>query len=80
MCFVYVLRSRKNNKRYIGYTTRDVQNRLSEHNAGSNKWTKQNGPFELVYADNCLNTKKAKELEKFLKSGQGRQCLDELGI
>jgi len=80
MCFVYVLRSKKNNKRYIGYTTKDVQKRLLEHNTGCNQWTKQNRPFELVYADSCLNMKEAKEIEKFLKSGQGRQCLDELGI
>lgn len=80
MCFVYVLRSKKNNKRYVGYTSKDVQKRLLEHNIGSNQWTKQNGPFELVYANECLNVKEAKESEKFLKSGQGRQCLDELGI
>jgi len=80
MCFVYVLRSKKNNKRYIGCTSRDVQQRLSEHNSGSSQWTKHNGPFDLVYADSCLSIKEAKEFEKFLKSGQGRQCLDELGV
>ena len=80
MCFVYVLRSKKNNKRYVGYTTKDVQKRLSEHDNGTNQWTRQNGPFDLVYADKCLSIREARELEKFLKSGQGRQCLDELGI
>jgi len=80
MCFVYVLRSKKNNKRYIGYTSRDIQKRLREHNLGSNKWTQHNGPFELVYADELLDERTAKEFEKFFKSGQGRQCLDELGI
>jgi putative endonuclease len=77
---VYILRSKKNNKRYIGYTARDIQKRLSEHNRGYNKWTRQNGPFELVYVDECLDIKESRKLEKFLKSGQGRQCLDELGI
>jgi len=80
MCFIYVLRSKKNNKRYIGYTSKDVQTRLQEHNSGCNQWTKQNGPFNLVYADALLDVKEAKELERFLKSGQGRQCLDELGL
>ncbi len=80
MCFVYVLRSKKNNKRYIGYTAKDVQERLSEHNSGCIQWTKHNGPFELIYADKCLDVKEAKEIEKFLKSGQGRQYLNELGI
>jgi len=77
---VYVLRSKKNNKRYIGYTSRDVQQRLLEHNKGANQWTKQNGPFDLVYAHKLASIKEAKEFEKFLKSGQGRQCLDELDI
>ena len=80
MCFVYVLRSNKNNKRYIGYTGQEVQKRLREHNAGANAWTKQNRPFDIVYVHPCLDTKEAREWEKFLKSGQGRQCLDELSI
>jgi len=80
MCFVYVLRSRKNNKRYIGSTSRDIQERLSEHNFGSKGWARNNRPFELVYADELPDIKTAREFEKFLKSGQGRQCLDELNI
>jgi putative endonuclease len=80
MCFVYVLRSIKNNKRYVGSTSKDVLERLAEHNRGSGRWTKYNGPFNLVYADQCSSSKEAREFEKFLKSGQGRQCLDELGI
>lgn len=80
MSFVYVLRSKKNSKRYIGCTSRDVQERFSEHNNGSSQWTKLNGPFELVHAQECCGMTEAKGLEKFLKSGQGRQCLDELGI
>ena len=80
MCFVYVLRSKRNNKRYIGSTGKDVQHRLVEHNSGSNQWTRQNGPFRLVYVDYCLDLKEARKKERFLKSGQGRQCLDELNI
>ncbi len=78
MCFVYVLRNKKTIK--DGYTNKDVQTRLLEHNSGCTQWTKRNGPFELVYADKCLDIKEAKEIERFLKCGQGRQCLDELGI
>jgi putative endonuclease len=80
MFYVYVLRSKRNGKRYIGYTSRDVQKRLYEHNRGDSKWTSGNGPFELIYADDFITVKEAKEVEKFLKSGQGRQCLDELEI
>ncbi|MFB3919741.1 MAG: GIY-YIG nuclease family protein [Candidatus Velamenicoccus archaeovorus] len=80
MCFVYVLRSIKNRRRYVGHTSRDVQARLAEHNNGHNQWARQNGPFVLSYADECATAKEAQIFERFLKSGQGRQCLDELGI
>ena len=80
MACVYVLRSKRNNKRYVGCTSRDVQERFAEHNNGSSQWTSLNGPFELVYVQEYCDIKEAKELEKFLKSGQGRQCLDEFGI
>jgi putative endonuclease len=80
MYYVYVLRSQKNGKRYVGYTAKEIEVRLKEHNYGSNQWAKQNGPFELAYADEFSNKKEAIDWEKFLKSGQGRQCLDELSI
>jgi putative endonuclease len=80
MCYVYVLRSLKNNKRYVGYTTRDIWQRFDEHNQGYSKWSNQNKPFELKFAQECESSSDARKLEKFLKSGQGRQCLDELKI
>ena len=52
MFFIYILRSEKNNKRYVGYTSKRVQQRLAEHNAGrTNKWTRQNRPFKLLPID-----------------------------
>ena len=77
---MYVLRSEKNGKRYIGFTSKDAGERLLEHNSGSCQFTRRNGPFKLIYADSFENSRDAREAEKFLKSGQGRQCLDELGI
>ncbi len=72
MHYVYVLRSIKNNKRYLGYTSKSVLTRLAEHNSGTNRWTRQNGPFELVYLDEFASIEEARDVEKFLKSGQGR--------
>jgi len=80
MYSVYILRSRRNCKRYVGFTGKDVQERLKEHNSGSCRWTSRNGPFDLVYTDKFSTKEEAKEFEKFFKSGQGRQCLDEIGI
>lgn len=77
MFYVYAIKSLKNNKRYVGYTSKDVLARLYDHNTGSNKWTRANGPFELVHSEPYDTKKEAIKREKFLKSGQGRKWLDE---
>lgn len=77
MFTVYVLRSLKDNKRYVGHTSKDAFIRLKEHNRGCNKWTRQNGPFKVLYAEMYKNKIEAIKREHFLKSGQGRKWLDE---
>ncbi len=76
MYYIYVLRSLKNQKRYVGYTLKDVFQRLKEHNNHSSKWTKQNGPFRLIYFEEHNIKTEAIKRERFLKSGQGRKWLD----
>ena len=78
MFAVYVLKSLKNNKRYIGQTSKDALNRLKEHNTGSNQWTRHNGPFQITHAEYFETRNEAIKREHFLKSGQGRKWLDEL--
>lgn len=75
---VYVIKSLRNGKRYAGYTSKEVLVRLKEHNSGSNKFTKQNGPFDMYYSETCEGKTEAIQREKFLKSGQGRKFLDSL--
>jgi putative endonuclease len=77
MYTVYVLKSLKNEKRYVGYTSKVAEERLKEHLQGSNKWTKQNGPFELVYQEEWEDKTQAIRRENFLKSGRGRAWLDQ---
>lgn len=77
MFYVYVLRSLKNRKRYIGYTSKDVHIRFDEHSSGTNRWTRQNKPFRLVYFERFQTKSEAMKRERFLKSGQGRKWLDE---
>ncbi|MBI3589680.1 MAG: GIY-YIG nuclease family protein [Candidatus Liptonbacteria bacterium] len=50
MYCVYVLKSTKDGRLYIGVTN-DLKRRLSEHNAGDTKSTKHRGPFVLVYCE-----------------------------
>lgn len=48
MFFVYILKSKKDNNLYIGYTS-DLRKRLKEHNSGLVGSTKDRIPFYLVY-------------------------------
>jgi len=47
-CYVYVLRSLKDDQFYVGLT-RDLPLRLQQHNKGLVTSTKKRTPFELVY-------------------------------
>ena len=78
MSYVYVLKSLRNGKRYIGSTDLLPKERLKKHNYGSNQFTKRNGPFELIYQESYDNKTEARKRENFLKSGAGRKFMDEL--
>lgn len=78
MFVVYILKSVKNGKRYTGYTSKDINVRLREHNGGCNKFTRYNRPFMLCYVERYTEKTKAIKREKFLKSGQGRKFLDSI--
>ena len=77
MAFVYVLKSLKNGKRYIGSTNWTPEERLKKHNYGSNIFTKRNKPFELIYKEEYSDITEARKRENFLKSGVGRKYLNE---
>lgn len=68
----------RNGKRYTGSTDLLPEERLKKHNYGSNKFTKRNGPFELVYKESCVTKTETRKRENFLKSGVGRKYLDEI--
>ncbi len=76
MYYTYALISLKNHKRYIGQTSKNVLERLREHNNGSNKWTRANHPFRIAYWEEFPSRTEAIKREHFLKSGQGRKWLD----
>ncbi|MEG8946126.1 GIY-YIG nuclease family protein [Rosettibacter firmus] len=84
MFFVYVLRSLKDNKRYIGFTENlslgihPFGSRLKEHNNGLVKSTRRRIPLELIYFETFSSKHDALLREKFLKSGQGRTFLNSI--
>lgn len=73
MYTVYLLESVKSSRSYVGYTEEDVIERLSQHNNGSNRWTRMHKPFTLIYYETFVCKTDALRREKFLKSGQGKK-------
>lgn len=76
MHYVYVLKSRKDNKLYIGCTS-NLKKRLAEHNTGSVRSTKSRLPFDLIFSENYESKYDAFNKEKYYKTAKGKKELVE---
>jgi len=74
MFYVYILKSLKNGRFYIG-STNNLERRLNEHNSGKSKYTSLTRPFVLIFKEEYLSCSEAMRREKFLKSGRGREWI-----
>ena len=74
MWYVYIIKSQIESFIYIG-STNSLDRRLNEHNCGLCLSTKHYKPFELETFIAVKTESKAKELEKYLKTGSGRAIL-----
>ncbi|MBM2821001.1 MAG: putative domain endonuclease, putative endonuclease [Candidatus Berkelbacteria bacterium] len=74
MYYIYVLRSKKDQSLYIGYTA-NLKQRISDHNKGQSYFTKRKIPYEFIYGEIYIDKRDAKGREKFLKSGAGWRFL-----
>lgn len=72
--FVYVLRSKSDDKHYTGFTT-DLEKRLELHNSGKVVSTKRRIPFEVIYFEFCFDLNDAIHREKYLKSTYGKRYI-----
>ncbi len=77
MYYFYAIRSLKNNQTYKGIS-QNPATRLKEHNSGKTASTKPFRPFEMAYIEECKNRIEARKLEKYYKSGIGREKLSKL--
>lgn len=64
--YVYMLRSKKSGKIYIGCTS-DIEKRLEEHHKGINLYTKRMLPVDLIYFEAFKSKGDAFEREDKLK-------------
>lgn len=74
MFYTYVLKSKKDDKLYIGHTD-NLKNRINKHNKGLVISTKDRRPLVLVYYEACLSKNKSIKREKYFKTGFGRKFL-----
>ncbi|MEK7071455.1 MAG: GIY-YIG nuclease family protein, partial [Patescibacteria group bacterium] len=70
MYYVYILKSKKDNLLYIGYST-DLKKRFSEHQNGNVRSTKPRRPFELIFYEAYKSSKDAKRREMYFKTSKG---------
>lgn len=74
---VYAIKSISRNYLYIGLTN-NFERRFKQHNEGQNRTTKPYAPFILVLKEIFPDRIKAREREKYLKSGIGKEYLKSL--
>ena len=72
MWYIYVLKSKKDDNWYTGYTN-DLKKRFEMHNKGLVFASRKRRPFELIYYEASLHEDDAKARELYLKSGMGKR-------
>ncbi len=77
MYYVYVIQSLNTGSFYKGLT-KNVESRLAEHNNGKTQSNRCNRPFRLIHVELCSDIKDARRLEKYFKSGSGREVIQEI--
>ena len=65
--FVYILKSQKTGKFYIGQTN-DINSRLNSHNKGYSKYTKPGRSWTLIHSKQLDTRAEAMKLERRLKN------------
>jgi putative endonuclease len=77
MFCVYLIRSIKFDTFYIGYTS-DINDRITRHNEGRERYTKKYLPWEVVYIKEFKTKGEALKYEKYLKSLKSKIALQKL--
>ena len=77
MFFVYALSSINRNYIYVGLSS-DLERRLFDHNQGYNLTTKPYKPFKTILVEEFPTRALARNREKYLKSGVGKEYLKKI--
>lgn len=75
--YIYVLKSLKDGKNYIGHT-QNTTKRLLQHNKGVVKSTQYRKPFKIIYTEIFNTELDAVNREKYLKTHKGYNDLRKI--
>jgi len=75
--YIYILKSINSGKYYVGFTG-NLEQRIRSHNLGLQRWTRNKGPWELVYAEEFPDKKSAIMREKALKRKKSRIAIENI--
>ncbi len=74
MFYVYILKSKLDNKFYTGFTS-NLRQRFKDHKEGNVESTRNRRPLELIYYEAYNDKINALKREKFLKTTRGKAQL-----
>ena len=72
MHYVYILQSALDHRRHYTGFTHNLRSRLTSHNAGQNPSTVHGRPWQIVSYFAFADETKARDFERYLKSGSGK--------
>ena len=55
-----------------------MDKRINEHFVGNVKTTRNKRPFKLIHVELCESRSEARKVEKYFKSGFGREIIHEV--
>jgi len=79
MVHVYILQSKTTHRYYVG-STKDVEKRLKEHNAGRSSSTRSGVPWELAWVETYNTRGEAMLREKQIKSRGAARYLKSVTV
>jgi len=75
--YVYVIKSASHKYIYVGLTN-NYKRRIKQHNEGKERTTRHYRPFKSILLEEFETRIEAREREKYLKSGVGKERLKSL--
>ncbi len=75
MFYVYILKSEKTGRFYIGHT-QNIEIRLNEHNSGKSISTKSGIPWQLVHTEKFQTRSEAMKREREIKAKKNHKSIE----